>query len=107
MAVFSVIGRVPRCCIGIRSLSAFSACATAKEPAGQPAATVAHSPVKAPTEELSCRLGQLERFVRRPTSVDFVMSAQGKQQDCLLTFVLDVFEDNTHIVTRAASPAVR
>jgi len=40
-------------------------------------------------------------------SVDFVMSAQGKQQDYLLTFVLSVFEDNAQIVTRAASPATR
>jgi hypothetical protein len=40
-------------------------------------------------------------------SVDFVMSAQRQQQDCFLTFVLRVFEDDTQIVTRAASPTAR
>ncbi len=109
-AVSRVIGRVPRCCIGTRSLSAFSAFATAKEPVGQSAAPVARSPVKAPTEEPSCRPGQVERFVRRPTSVDFVMSAQGKQQDCLLNFgkcVLLTHGNLLSYITKYAAAAVQ
>src|SRR5260370_22991618 len=40
-------------------------------------------------------------------SVDFIMGAQGQQEDGLLALVLRVLENDTQIVTRAAGPTTR
>ena len=46
----------------------------------------------------------LDEGVVPSASVDFVMGAQGQQEDGLLALVLRVLEDDTQIVTRATGP---
>jgi hypothetical protein len=43
-------------------------------------------------------------FYPASASVDLIMGAQGQQEDGLLAFVLRVLEDDTQIVSPAASP---